>query len=67
LIIKPVQLGKPVRAVDGLDVPEHAAGADRRQLLIITDQPDTAASLHDEVGGGVEGEGVCHTRLVDDH
>ena len=57
LIIKPVQFGQPVRAVDGLEVAEHAASADRRKLLIITDQPDAAASLHNEVNGGVE-EGV---------
>jgi hypothetical protein len=67
LIIKPVQLGKPVRAVDGLDIAQNTAGADRRELLIITDQPDAASSLHDEVDCGVEGEGVGHTRFVDDH
>ena len=67
LIIKPVQFGQPVRAVDGLEAAEHAASADRRKLLIITDQPDAAASLHNEVNGGVEGGGVGHTRFVDDH
>ena len=55
LIIKPVQFGQPVSAVDGLEVTEHAASADRRKLLIIADQPDAAASLHNEVNGGVEG------------
>ena len=57
LIIKPVQFGQPVRAVDGLEVAEHAAGADRRKLLIITDQPDAAASPHDEVERRCRGRG----------
>ena len=35
--------------------------------MIITDQPDAAASLYNEVNGGVEGGGVGHTRFVDDH
>ena len=53
--------------MDSLDVAEYAAGADRRELLIITDQPDAAASPHNEIDGGVEGEGVGHSRLVNDH
>ena len=64
---EPVQLGQPDRAVAGLDVAEHAAGADRGELLIITDQPDTAAAADDELDGGVQGEGVGHPGLVDDH
>jgi hypothetical protein len=53
--------------VNGLDVAEHPAGADRRELLIITDQPDAATTPHNEVDGGIQGEGVGHSRLVDDH
>ena len=48
-----MQLGQPDRAVAGLDVAEHTAGSDRGELLIITDEPDTAATLHNEVDGGV--------------
>ena len=33
----------------GLDVAEHTAGSDRGELLIITDEPDTAAMLHNEL------------------
>ena len=36
-----VQLGQVEGAVGLFDVAEDAAGADRRELLIITDQPDT--------------------------
>ena len=38
---EPVQLDEPERAVAGLDVTQYAAGADRGQLLIITDKPNT--------------------------
>ena len=41
---EPVQLGESDRAVSDLDVAKHAAGTDRGELLIITDQPDTAAA-----------------------
>ena len=41
---EPVQLGEPDRAIAGLDVAQHPAGADGGQLLIITDQPDAAAA-----------------------
>ena len=64
---EPVQFGEPDRAITGLDVAEDPAGADRGQLLIITDQPDAAAAADDELDGGVEGEGVGHPGLVDDH
>ena len=37
-----VQLGEPEGAVGVLDVAEDAAGADRGELLVIADQPDTA-------------------------
>ena len=46
---EPVQLGEPDRSVGVGDVAEHAAGADRGELLVVTDQPDTAAASDDEV------------------
>ena len=52
---EPVQLGEPEGAVAGLDVAEHPAGADRGELLIITDQPDAATAADDELDGGVQG------------
>ena len=42
------------RAVGLFDVAEDAAGADRGELLIITDQPDTCTSIDGELHGGVE-------------
>jgi hypothetical protein len=36
-----------------LDVTKHPAGADRGELLIITDQPHTAAATNDELDDGV--------------
>ena len=54
-------------AVDVFDVAQDAAGADRGELLIITDQPDTRTTIDDELDGGVEGEGVGHAGFVDDH
>ena len=64
---KAVQFSQPDRAMAGLDVTEDAAGADRGELLIIADQPDTAAPPHNELDGGVQGEGVGHPGFVDDH
>ena len=64
---EPEQLGEPERAVGVGDVAEHAAGADRGELLVVADQPDTAAASDDEVDGGVKGEGVGHPGLVDHH
>jgi hypothetical protein len=49
------------------DVAEDAAGADRGELLIITDQPDAGTAIDSELHGGVEGEGVGHAGFVDDH
>ena len=49
-----------------LDVAEDAAGSDRGELLIITDQPDTRPAVDGEPDCGVEGEGVGHAGLVDD-
>jgi hypothetical protein len=36
-------------------------------MLIITDQPNTAAAADNELDGGVQGEGVGHPGFVDDH
>ena len=66
-VLKSVQLGEPDRAVAGLDVAQHTAGTDRGQLLIITDQPHTAAATDDELDGGVEGEGVGHPCFIYQH
>ena len=49
------------------DVAEDAAGADRGELLIISDQPDTRTASDGELDGCVEGEGVGHAGFVDDH
>ena len=46
------------------DVAEGAAGADGGELLVVTDQPNTAAASDDEVDGGVKGKGVGHPGLV---
>ena len=50
---EPVQLAEPDRATAGFDVAQHPAGADRGELLIITDQPNTATTADDEPNGGV--------------
>ncbi len=46
------------------DVAEDAAGADRGELLVVTDQPDTPTATDDELDGGVEGQGCrpCRPR-----
>ena len=54
-------------AVGVFDVAEDAAGADRGELLIITNQPDTRTSIDGELHGRVEGEGVGHAGFIDDH
>jgi hypothetical protein len=54
------------RAVGVFDVAEHAAGADRGELLIITNQPDTRTSIDGELNGRVEGESVRHAGFIDD-
>jgi hypothetical protein len=66
-VSEPMQLTQPDRSVAGSDVTEHPAGADRSELLIITDQPNTATAAHNELNGGVQGEGVGHPGFVDDH
>ena len=61
-----MQLSEMQRAMGLFDVPEDAAGADRGELLIITDQPDTGTSIDGELHGRVEGEGVSHPGFIDD-
>ena len=58
-----MQLGQMEGAVWFFDVAEHAAGADRGELLIISDQSDARPLLHCELDGSVEGQGVGHARL----
>jgi hypothetical protein len=62
-----VQLGQVQGAVALLDVAEDAAGADRGELLIITDQAHAGTAADGELDGGVEEEGVGHAGFVDDH
>ena len=62
-----VQFGELEGAVGVFDVAEDAAGADGGELLVVTDQPDTPTQRGDEVDDSVEGEGVGHPGLVDDH
>ena len=54
-------------AVAVLDLAGHAAGADRGELLIITDQSDARTAIDGELHGAVEGQSVGHARFVDDH
>ena len=61
-----VQLTQAQRAVGVADVAQHTAGADRGELLIIPDQPDTRTSIESEFDGGLEGQGVGHAGVVDD-
>ena len=61
-----MQLGQVEGAVALLDVAQDAAGADRGELLIITNQPDTRAAIDGKLDCGVEGQGVGHAGLVDD-
>ena len=49
------------------DVAKHTAGADRGELLIISDQADARTPSDGELDGGVEGQGVGHAGFVDDH
>ncbi len=56
---------QPGGSVAGGDVTQDAAGADRRQLLVVTDQPDTRPTFEDVPDGGIQGEGVGHACFVD--
>ena len=64
---EPHQLVQVQRAVGGGDVAQDTAGADRGELLGVADEPDLPAAGGDEGDGGVQGEGVGHPGLVDDH
>ena len=61
------QLSQPDGSVGVGDVAEDPAGADRRELLVVTDQPHASAATDDVADGGVQGEGVGHPGLVDHH
>ena len=62
-----MQLGQAEGAVGVGDVAEDTAGADRGELLIISDQPHTPTTSDHELDGGVEGQSVGHAGFVDDH
>jgi microcompartment protein CcmK/EutM len=62
-----MQLGELEGTVYVFDVAQDAAGADRGELLIISDQSDTRTTSDHELHGGVEGDGVGHPGFVDDH
>ena len=51
---EPVQLGQVECAVSLFEVTEDAASANRGELLIIANQPDTRAMPNGEPDGGVE-------------
>jgi hypothetical protein len=61
-----MQLGQAEGAVGVCDVTKHTAGADRGELLIITDEAHDRTTIEGELDGGVEGQGVGHTGFVDD-
>jgi hypothetical protein len=61
-----VQLGESKGAVGVGDVAQDTAGADRSELLIITNQPDTRTAIQGELHGGVERECVGHAGFIDD-
>jgi hypothetical protein len=61
-----MQLRQAEGAVTLLDVAEDTPGPDRGELLIITDQAHTRTTTDGELDGGVEGQRVGHTGLVDD-
>jgi hypothetical protein len=48
------------------DVAEDAAGADRGELLIISDQAHDRTAIDGEPDGGIQGQGVGHAGFVDD-
>jgi hypothetical protein len=61
-----VQFGQAEGAVGVGDVAQYAAGADRGELLIISDQSDVRASIEGELDDGIEGQGVGQADFVDD-
>ena len=66
-IEKPTLVTQVEGAVLGGDVAKGAAGADRPELLVVADQPDGGALVEAPGDDVVEGEGVGHAGLVDDH
>ena len=58
-----VQLGELEGAVGVCDVAEDAAGADRGELLIITNQPDTRTSIRWRTARRRRGTGCRPCRL----
>jgi hypothetical protein len=62
-----MQLGELEGAVCVFDVAQDAAGADRGELLIISNQSDVRTACERKLDGGVEGQGVGHSGFVDDH
>ena len=50
-----------------LNVAKHTAGADRGELLIISDQSHVRTAADGKLDGGVEGQSVGHSGFVDDH
>jgi len=65
--VESVEFAEPNRAVAVFDIAKDTTGTDRSQLLIITDQPNTAAAADNELDGGVEGERVRHPDLINQH
>ena len=61
-----MQLGEAEGTVGVGDVAKDTAGADRGELLIISDQADTCTAADGELDCGVEGEGVGHAGFIDD-
>jgi hypothetical protein len=62
-----MQLGQLEGAVGVCDVAQDAAGADRGELLIISDQSDVRTAIDGELDCGVQGQSVGHAGFVDDH
>src|SRR5690606_9281633 len=48
-------------------VGQDPTGGDRGQLLVVPDQPDTAAGVNDVPDDGGQVAGAGHARLVDQH
>ena len=61
-----MQLSQPEGAISVLDVAKYTAGADRGELLIITDQAYVRTPANGELHSGVQRQGVGHAGFVDD-
>jgi hypothetical protein len=62
-----MQLSQAEGAVGVCDVTKHTAGADRGELLIISDQAYVRTACECKLDGSVQGQGVGHAGFVDDH